>query len=60
MFLSDDSDSLWQACIDTDQGGSGPNAERMLTVNQNGYQNAMRREKRRQAKAFAMVYKQAH
>jgi hypothetical protein len=57
MFLTDDSDSLWQACIDTDQGGSGPNAERMLTANQSGYQNAVRREKRRQAKAFALIYK---
>jgi hypothetical protein len=57
IFLSDDSDSLWQACIDTDQGGAGPNAERMLGVQQNGYANAVRREKRRQAKTFAMVYR---
>ena len=57
IFLQDDSDSVWQACDDTDQGGNASTAERMPTQHQAGYLNAVRREKRRQAKAFALIYK---
>ena len=57
MFMTDDSDSIWQVCEDTDQNGSHPDAERMPSAHQSGYTNAVRREKRRQAKAFVLIYK---
>ena len=55
-FLQDDDCSVWQACIDTDQGGGDPNAEAMPGSTQAGYTNAVRRRKRRQNTAFRAVY----
>ena len=42
--------------MDTDQGGQAVGADAMPAVNAAGYLNAMRRRKRRQAKAFERVY----
>ena len=55
-FLNEDDHSIWQACIDTDQGGQDPSAEPMPGPNQAGYTNAVRRRKRRQNTAFKAVY----
>ena len=55
-FLHEDDYSLWQAMNDTDQGGLAHGADAMPAVNAAGYLNAMRRRKRRQAKAFERVY----
>ena len=45
-FLHEDEYSLWQACIDTDQGGNAQGADPMPGANQNGHTNALRRRKR--------------
>ena len=55
-FLHEDDYSLWQAMNDMDQGGLAHGADAMPAVNAAGYLNAMRRRKRRQAKAFERVY----
>ena len=59
QFLQDDDHSIWQACIDTDQGGRDPTAEAMPGASQSGSTNAVRRRKRRQATAFRYVYTDA-
>ena len=56
MFLHEDDYSLWQACTDTDQGGQGAGADALPAAGQNGHANAVRRRRRRQAKAFERVY----
>jgi hypothetical protein len=56
QFLQDDDHSVWQACIDTDQGGRDPLAEAMPGATQAGYTNAVRRRKRRQNTAFKAIY----
>jgi len=56
-FLSEDDWSLWQAMTDLDQGGQGPNADAMPGPNQAGHANAVRRRRRRQAKAYECVYR---
>ena len=55
-FLHEDDYSLWQACSDTDQGGQGAGADPLPAGGQNGHVNAVRRRRRRQAKAFERVY----
>ena len=42
---------------DLDQGGQGPNADAMPGPNQAGHANAVRRRRRRQAKAYECVYR---
>ena len=55
-FLHEDDYSLWQACTDMDQGGQGQGADAMPAAGQNGFANAARRRRRRQAKTFERVY----
>jgi hypothetical protein len=57
MFLQEDDSSIWSAMDDMDQGGSKPGAERMPAPQQSGFQNAQRREKKRHAKAFSLIYR---
>ena len=57
IFLHEDDYSIWQAMKGTDQGGPAPGADQMPAQGQNGFANANRRRKKRQAKAFAVVYK---
>ena len=56
FFLNEDDWSLWQACSGMDQGGPAAGADALPALGQNGYQNAVRRRKKRQAKAFQLVY----
>ena len=56
LFLSEDDYSIWQACLDMDQGGNHVNADQLPGPNQAGYANAVRKRKKRQAKAFEKVY----
>ena len=56
LFLQDDDHSIWSACTDLDQGGSAAGAEAMPGATAAGYTNAVRRRKKRQAKAFWAVY----
>ena len=56
VFLTEDDFSIWSACNDLDQGGQGPNADPMPGANVAGHLNAVRRRKRRQAKAYQYVY----
>ena len=56
LFLHEDDHSIWQAMTDVDQGRQGANADPMPAVGQNGHVNAVRRRRRRQAKAFERVY----
>ena len=56
FFLNEDDWSLWQACNDTDQGGQAQGADPLPAQGQNGHANAVRRRKKRQAKAFERVY----
>ena len=56
-FLHEDDYSIWQACTDMDQGGQNPGADAMPGAQQNGHANAVRRRRKRQAKAFAIIYK---
>ena len=55
-FLHEDDYSIWQACNDKDQGGQAAGADALPGPQQAGYTNAVRRRKRRQAKAYHMVY----
>ena len=57
MFLHEDDWSIWQACIDSDQGGQAQGADALPGPNQSGHANAVRRRKRRQKTAFKIVYK---
>ena len=50
-LINEDDYSIWEACIDMDQGGQGNNAPAMLAQGQNGYTAALRKRNRRQAKA---------
>ena len=52
IFLHEDDWSIWQACIGMDQGGQANGADPMPAQGQNGYTNAVRRRRKRQAKAF--------
>ena len=56
FFLNDDDHSIWSACIDADQGGNAVGSEAMPGQQQAGYTNAARSRKKRQAKAFSVVY----
>ena len=56
MFLHEDDWSIWQACTDMDQGGQGQGADALPAQGQNGHANAVRRRKKRQAKAFERIY----
>ena len=56
QFLHEDDHSIWQAMTDVDQGGQGVGAEAMPTQMQAGFTNATRRRKKRQNKAYAVVY----
>ena len=56
MFLHEDDYSVWQACCDADQGGNDPSADALPAQGQAGYLNCVRRRKKRQAKAFSIVY----
>ena len=55
-FNTEDDYSLWQACMDTDQGGGAAGADPMPAQGQNGHANAVRRRKRRHAKAFERIF----
>ena len=55
-FLSEDDYSIWQACQDNDQGGNAAGADPLPGLQQAGYNNAVRRRKKRQAQAFERVY----
>ena len=48
-FCHEDDYSAAQACLDSDQGGLANGADALPGVGQNGYVNAVRRRKRRQA-----------
>lgn len=56
MFLHEDDYSVWQACVDMDQGGGGTGADALPGAQQNGFANAVRRRKKRQAKAFERIF----
>ena len=56
QFLHEDDYSVWQACLDQDQGGNAAGADPMPGNQQAGHANAVRRRKRRQAQAFERVY----
>ena len=47
-FLHEDDYSVWQACLDQDQGGNAAGADAMPGNQQAGHANAVRRRKRRQ------------
>ena len=55
-FLHEDDYSLWQACMDTDQGGQANGADQLPAQGQSGHANAVRRRRRRQMKAYERVY----
>ena len=59
LFNHEDDYSIWEGCIDMDQGGQGQGADPMPGANQNGYSNAVRRRKKRQNKVFERVYASA-
>ena len=50
LFLTDDDYSIWQACIDMDQGGQGAGAD-ALPGGGAGHAAAVRKRKKRQTKA---------
>ena len=56
FFMPEDDWSIWQACIDTDQGGLGQGADPFPAQGQNGHANAVRKRRKRQAKAFSIIY----
>ena len=55
-FLHEDENSILQAWLDTDTGGQDPAADPLPAVGVNGHINAVRRRRRRQAKAFSILY----
>ena len=57
MFLTDDDYSILSAWLDNDQGGLGPNADALPAQGQNGFANAVRRRRKRQARAFEILYR---
>ena len=57
VFLHEDDYSIWQACTDLDQGGQAQGADQLPAQGQNGYTNAVRRRRKRQARAFQEVYR---
>ena len=57
IYLHEDDYSLWQACNDSDQGGQAAGADALPAQGQAGHLNAVRRRRRRQAKAFERIYK---
>ena len=56
LFLHEDDYSVWQALTDTDQGGQAAGADALPAQGQNGHANAVRKRRRRQAKAYERVY----
>ena len=56
MFLHEDDYSIYQCLTDLDQGGQGPGADQLPGQQQNGHANAVRRRKKRVAKAYQMIY----
>ena len=55
-FMHEDDYSLESAVLDTDQGGQAAGADALPAQGQSGYANAVRRRRRRQAKAYERVY----
>ena len=55
VYLHDDDYSLWQAMTGMDQGGPGNGADAMPAQGANGYTNAFRKRRKRQAKAYTPV-----
>ena len=56
IYLNEDDYSVWQAISDEDQGGNHPNADPLPAQGAGGHPAAVRKRKKRQAKAFAIVY----
>ena len=55
-FLGEDDESIWDACTDVDTGGNGVGATAMPTAGA-ALAKAQRMRKKRQAKAYKLVYK---
>ena len=55
-FLGEDDESIWDACTDVDTGGNGVGATAMPTAGA-ALAKAQRLRKKRQAKAYRLVYK---
>ena len=55
-FLGEDDESIWDACTDVDTGGNGVGATAMPTAGA-ALARAQRMRKKRQAKAYKLVYK---
>ena len=54
--MHEDDYSIWSACNDNDQGGGSQGADPLPAQGQNGHANAVRKRRKRQAKAFSIIY----
>ena len=56
LYMPEDDDYIWDAMNDVDTGGQGANAPALPAPGAGGHPAAVRKRKKRQKKAFEIVY----